>query len=149
MLFIPLETDKCRYVINASSIKEIIPLVNCVKASSGPDYIDGVINFRGKPVPVIDLGILMEGKACKKKMNTRIILVPVSHDDLPFRFVGFIAENITDTLRLDCSPANLSEKLINEFLKDEEREEGKNFVQLLDIKKILDKEKLQALRTYL
>jgi len=149
MLFIPFETDKYRYVIDASSIQEIIPLVNHVRVPNGPDYVAGIINFRGKPVPVVDLGILLEGKACKRKMNTRVMLVTLFQEAPHLSLVGLIAEKITDTLRLDCSTANLSEKLINELFNDEEREEGKNFVQLLDITKILDEEKLQSIRTYL
>ena len=39
----------------------------------------GVFDYRGVVVPVIDLGVLLGGEACRDRLSTRVIVVDVRH----------------------------------------------------------------------
>ncbi|MEJ2689734.1 MAG: chemotaxis protein CheW [Deltaproteobacteria bacterium] len=123
MLLLRLQTPKNRFLLDASVITEIIPLVFYHKVAHSPAYLVGMINFRGQPVPVVDLGLLLEEVPCQERMNTRIILVKVALNDDKKLLLGIIAENISGTLRLEKTPADSSEMLPQELSDSTESEE--------------------------
>ena len=40
-----------------------------------PSFLAGLLGFRGKVIPVIDLGLLLSSVPCRDCLSTRIILV--------------------------------------------------------------------------
>ena len=137
MLMLLMRTNGFDYAINSAYITEIIPLVKIKKIPLVPEYIIGQINYNGKPVPVADLSLLIEGSPSEEKMHTRIILLetePNHHS----RF-GLMAENVTETTELDLnkfqepgiSPGRLSffGGIYNE---------GEASIQLIDVEKLAD-----------
>ncbi len=102
MLLLLFETSDGRYALDSQKIVEIIPCLMPKKIPGAPDYVAGIINYRGEPVPLFDLCILSGGTACKNFYSTRIILVhyPLEQGD---RVIGLIAEQTTDVVRCDES----------------------------------------------
>ena len=47
------------YAVSALAVCEIIPLPELTPLAELPSYVAGVINLRGKVVPVIDLNLRM------------------------------------------------------------------------------------------
>jgi len=98
MLFLFFETSAGRYALDSQNIVEIIPLVRIKKMPAVPLFVAGIINFRGEPVPVIDLCALASGVPCKPLYSTRIILVHYPLAD-QVKIVGLIAERATDVAK--------------------------------------------------
>ena len=62
----------------------------------------GILNYRGRPVPVVDCGILLASRACPIRFSTRIILL-----NLPLngreRILGLMGEDVTRVQAFDES----------------------------------------------
>jgi len=149
MLLLTLRIEDCRYVIEAGKITEIIPLVNYVKVPNGPRILAGIINYRGKPVPVVDLGLLLKKRSCRLRMNSRIILFQIKRAGGASSLIGVIGENITGTLRLDCSKENLNERLVHQLLNKDDKRKEHHFVKLLEPDILLKEEEIASIHQYI
>lgn len=138
MLLLIFETKEGRYALDTQYVAKIIPLVNLKKIPKSPDYIAGMFNYHGVPVPVVDLCSLTEGGGAELRMSTRIILVHyTSEDDTP-RILGLIAEKVTETIKCTKKCQSNSGVLMDEALYSHttgiDKEE---MVQLFDIKRMI------------
>ncbi|NCC53241.1 MAG: chemotaxis protein CheW [Spartobacteria bacterium] len=97
MLFIKLETAGQEYALAVRSIVEIVPYVALRPYADAPAYVAGMLNFRGRVVPVIDLVRLLAGRAAAQRLSTRIILIDYPAADHRTYLVGILAEAITST----------------------------------------------------
>jgi chemotaxis-related protein WspB len=100
MLFLVIRLGIDRYAIEATQVVEVVPLVNwkCVpRAAAG---VAGIIDYRGLPVPLIDLMELATGKPSRKWMSTRIVIVNYRrHPSSQPHVLGLIAEHATEIIR--------------------------------------------------
>ncbi len=98
MLFILFRLGSERYALEASRIVEIIPRLPLRPQPGTPDFVAGLLNFRGKVVPVLDLRTLTLGSACAEQLSTRIILIDYTLKSGVHRMLGLIAEAVTDAV---------------------------------------------------
>ena len=98
LLLLRLGTD--RYGLDARQVVEVIPVVKLKRIPPAPAYVAGMFNYRGKPVPVIDLCQLVEGRAARVVLSSRIIMVnyPVGDES---HLLGILAEDATEIIRRD------------------------------------------------
>lgn len=98
LLLLRLGTD--RYALDARQVVEVIPVVKLKRIPPAPAYVAGMFNYRGKPVPVIDLCQLVEGRAARIVLSSRIIMVeyPMAGES---RLLGILAEDATEIVRRD------------------------------------------------
>ncbi|MDH3190708.1 MAG: chemotaxis protein CheW [Acidimicrobiia bacterium] len=99
MLILAIRIGDQTYAVPTRWIVEVVPLVSLRAVPQAPPYLAGVCNYRGRIAPVIDLGQLLHGQPCHRRLSTRIVFVedPVSQEHL----LGLIAEGVTETLELD------------------------------------------------
>ena len=62
-------------------VVELIPRVELRSIPHAPAFLAGLLGYRGKVVPVIDLGLLLDVGPCRDCLSTRIILVNDSPGD--------------------------------------------------------------------
>lgn len=111
MLILPFKMNNEMYAFEIESIKEIIPVVEFQKLPASPEYIKGIINYRGSACPVIDLKYLLTGSESKLFLSTRIIIIEKNKNEQIF---GFLAEQITETNYInEYDVQTLSEGLSN------------------------------------
>ena len=99
MLFVQFEIDGARYVLEASRIAEVLPLVQITRVPEAPRGVAGVFNYRGSPVPVVDLSVLLAGRAAIARFSTRLLLVQCPGERDTTRVLAVIAEHATGTLQ--------------------------------------------------
>jgi chemotaxis-related protein WspB len=99
MLFILFQIGRDRYALSARSIIEVLPLMNLKRVPCAPVGVAGVFNYRGAPVPVVDLNEMMLGEPAARRLSTRIILVIYPLDALHPRALGLIAEHATNMIQ--------------------------------------------------
>jgi chemotaxis-related protein WspB len=99
MLFILFQIGRDRYALSAGSIIEVLPLMNLKKVPCAPAAVVGVLNYRGTPVPVIDLNEMTVGQPAARRLSTRIILVKYPLDAEHSRVLGLIAEHATNMVQ--------------------------------------------------
>lgn len=107
MLFLQFQLGQDRYALDASQIVEVLPLLGIKQIPQAPAGVVGVFNYRGKPVPVIDLNELALGRPARRHMSTRIIIVRCPDGSGTLHLLGLIAEKATETVRRD--PADFAD----------------------------------------
>lgn len=107
MLMLLFHAGSNLYALDSSQVVEVLPMVVLRKIHHVPDYVAGVFNYRGSIVPVIDLCHLIQGTACRARFSTRIMIVNYPIKDGSRRYLGLMAERVTETLnRPDINSKN-------------------------------------------
>ena len=65
------------FALEIENVREVLDVATLTKIPRLPDYINGVINLRGKVVPVMDLGKKLGHDAISQTQNTCIIIVDI------------------------------------------------------------------------
>ena len=79
-------------------VQEIIRMVQVTRVPNMPPFVDGVINLRGKVIPVVDLRKRLGMEAKKHDQLTRTIVM-----ELDGKVVGFVVDAVSEVLRIDRS----------------------------------------------
>lgn len=99
MLLVLFKLQNDDYAIDCTRVIEVIPFLQTQKIPLTPKYVTGMINYRGTPVPIIDLGLLLNKQACRQQLSTRIILTSLALGRQVRKVVGLLAENVTETVK--------------------------------------------------
>ncbi len=126
------------YGVDILKVQEINRTMDVTRVPNSKDHIDGVINLRGKVIPVIDLRTLFGFQRIEHDHNTRIIVVELSD-----KVVGFVVDQVLKVLSIpqsvieDTPPmlGNTQTEYIRNVAKFEER-----LIILLDPEKLLHEE---------
>jgi len=132
-----------KYGIEASKIKEVIKTEKITSIPNTPDFVEGVISFRGKIVPMINLArrLGMTAKCVEGSIPTIILK---SRQGKVGLIVDEVSE-ITDFTAEDIMPNVEREK----FFKGIVKLPDDTFVLLLDSEKILQSCSLDTILTFL
>jgi chemotaxis-related protein WspB len=104
MLVLMFRVAEVAYAVAVKRVVEVVPRVELREIPHAPDYLAGLLRYRGGAVPVVDLGLLMGERACVDRLDTRIILVDGGvHGGSGLGFLGLIAERVEDILAVDES----------------------------------------------
>lgn len=101
MLILCIQIGNDRYALDCSQVVEVVPLLGMKQIPHAPAAVAGEFNYRGQPVPAIDLSELAVGRPARRQMSTRIIIVEYAGADGARHLLGLIAERATGTLRRD------------------------------------------------
>ena len=83
------------FAIDILGVQEIIRLAEITPVPNAPHYVEGVVNLRGKVIPIINLRARFGLPATEPTKETRIVVVEVAHVIL-----GFIVDSVEEVLRL-------------------------------------------------
>ncbi|MCG8702076.1 MAG: chemotaxis protein CheW [Bacteroidales bacterium] len=132
--------------IDVQHVIEVIPNQKCTEIPNAPDYIMGVINFRGDLLPVINTYSRLNITQTQAKKP--VIIVLELHTTDATCFVGFTASSVqtvveTNTLEIKDMP-DFGRKYNNELL-DGAIKFNDEFVVLLNPEKIFREEELNEI----
>ena len=132
------------FAINISQVREILDFTNATKVPQTPDYMLGVINLRGRALPVVDLKRKFAMGISHRTVNTCIIVVEVALDNQSVT-LGLMADAVREVFDLYEdeieAPPKIGTMLRTEFLKGMGRK-GDAFVLILNIDRIFSKDEL-------
>ena len=87
--------------VDILAVQEIIRLMQITMVPRAPEFIEGVINLRGKVIPVINMRTRFSKSQHQPDANTRIVVM-----ELDQKIVGFLVDGVSEVLRI---PANTVE----------------------------------------
>jgi purine-binding chemotaxis protein CheW len=101
------------YGVPITSLHEIVRVPEITAVPDAPDYLEGVINLRGKIVSVMDLRKRFGDKQAKLKKNNRILVVEHSG-----KLTGLIVDSASEVLKIagedvEAPPAAFQEGGLN------------------------------------
>lgn len=85
------------YGIEILKVQEIIGMMNVTRVPKLPDFIKGVINLRGKVIPVIDLRLKFSLDIAEITDKTCIIVVQVARENTQ-TVMGLIVDEVSEVL---------------------------------------------------
>lgn len=146
------------YGLPILKVQEIIGTQEITKVPRVPSYVKGVINLRGKVVPVVDLRLKFSMEEQEITRNTCIIILYVSYGDTEIT-MGIMVDNVSEVIdfhadRIEPPPEfgtqintdfilGLGKKLVESETSDEKAHE--TVVMLLDVDRILTTEELNTI----
>lgn len=98
MLFVMFRLGNDRYVLEAAQVQEVLPYLAVKVLPSAPHGVVGAINYRGKPLPLVDLSLLALGRPAAAFLSTRIILVRFPGEGGTQNLLGLVAERAIETM---------------------------------------------------
>ncbi len=103
MMFLLFHLGQDRYVIEASRVIEVLPLVELKRIPQAPRGVAGLFNYRGQPVPAVDLSELTMNRAASECLSTRLIVVAYPDENGRQHPLGLIAERATEIIRRESA----------------------------------------------
>jgi purine-binding chemotaxis protein CheW len=86
------------YGVDISDVREIMRMQSITKVPGAKSYVEGVINLRGKVLPVLDLRKRLGLKVADQTEESRIVVIDISDGE-----VGVIVDAVTEVLRVPNS----------------------------------------------
>jgi purine-binding chemotaxis protein CheW len=131
--------------VDILKVQEINRMLLITSVPNTPGFIEGVINLRGKVIPVVDLRAKFGMPKKEHDKNTRIVVVELSN-----KTVGFIVDEVSEVLRIPKSitepPPEMVSGIHSEFITGVGKLEDRLII-LLELEKTLDSEEAVELET--
>ncbi len=136
------------YGLEILKVREIIGLLEITRVPRTREFVRGVINLRGKVIPVIDLRLKFGMERCETTDQTVIIVVQCTVDGRPLT-MGLLVDQVLEVLTIDADHIEPTPSLGHAALDDGfilgVGKHDKRIVFLLDIARILSNEEAQEL----
>ena len=83
------------YGVDIGAVREIIRMQDITRVPRTPDFVEGVINLRGKVIPVVDLRKRFMVPVAEQTDDNRIVVVDIGGQD-----IGVVVDAVTEVLRI-------------------------------------------------
>lgn len=138
-LYLTFELGAETYGLEILKVHEIIGIMPVTSVPRTPDFVRGVINLRGKVIPVIDLRLKFEMESLEDTERTCIIVVQVSRADRDVT-MGLSVDEVAEVLDVGAAqiepPPSFGTAVDTEFIMAMGKI-GEKVVMLLDVDKVL------------
>lgn len=84
-----------RYGLPLRAVARVLPVVALKQIPLAPDFVAGLMDLHGVPVPVLDISRLAGQPAGQLWLDSRIVLVDYQLDDGSTRPLGLLVEHVT------------------------------------------------------
>ncbi|MDI6799699.1 MAG: chemotaxis protein CheW [Actinomycetota bacterium] len=132
--------------IDISKVQEIIRMQPITEVPKAPEFVKGVINLRGKVIPVIDLRERFGFEASEDTKSTRIVVAEVGSDT-----AGMIVDAVAEVIRVPLTaiepPSHVVEGLGSDYLRGIGKVDERLII-LLNMEKILNNNEREYLSEY-
>jgi purine-binding chemotaxis protein CheW len=145
--YLTFTLDEEEYGIGILKVKEIIGMMPITTVPRTPDFVKGVVNLRGKVIPVMDLRLKFDMGAIPYTERTCIIVVEIDSEDGTV-LIGIVVDAVSEVLNIqekeiEETPA-FGTQLNTDYILGMAKTEGGVKI-LLNIDKVLSTEELSGL----
>ncbi|MFW5784752.1 MAG: chemotaxis protein CheW [Chitinispirillaceae bacterium] len=136
------------YGLEILKVQEIIGMMSITRIPRTPDFIRGVINLRGKVIPVIDLRLKFSLEKKEDTEKTCIIVVQVKKNADDTVTMGIIVDEVSEVLDIKAEqiepPPSFGAAMDTDFILGMGKASQK-VVMLLDVDKVLSRSEIEDL----
>ncbi|RME26985.1 MAG: chemotaxis protein CheW [Candidatus Zixiibacteriota bacterium] len=129
--------------VDILKVQEINRMVEITKVPQAPHYVEGVINLRGKVIPIVDLRKRFNMELKEPDKNTRIVVVDISGN-----IIGMIVDAVSEVLRLPAGtiepPPEIATGVNAEYIKGVAKLEDRLLI-FLDLSRVIDIKQVTAI----
>lgn len=128
-----------------TKIQEIIRCVNVVKVPNAPDFIDGIINLRGKVIAVVDLKKRFNMPETEQRGQSRIVVVEIDGAR-----IGLAVDSVEKVIKVEGAEFEKTPAIVSgvdrQFVKGVVKQNGTMLI-VLDLDGILSPEEIALIKT--
>lgn len=132
------------FATDVGKVLEILELCPITKVPRAPEYMRGVINLRGKVLPVLDTRIKFGLGQTQDDVNTCIIVLNIQMEETNLQ-LGALVDSVDEVIKLGAGdiepPPSLGHNFNPEYLHGMVRKED-TFVMILDVDKVFSTHEL-------
>ena len=135
------------FAIEIANIKEIIEYGSLTTVPMMPEFVRGVINLRGRVVPVIDLSVRFGRSATETTKRTCNVIIEVQAEGQTID-IGIVVDAVSEVLEIPAAeiepPPSFGAKIRADFIQGMGKVNGE-FVIILGLDKVLSVEEMSML----
>lgn len=132
------------FAIPVAQVREVLEASHITKVPTAPEYMQGVVNVRGKAIPVVDLRIKFGLTKNQETVNTRIVVMELDLDG-EVTVVGGVADSVHEVIELEPGqinpPPRIAMRWRTELIRGMGRR-GDEFIIILDMAAVFTHEEL-------
>jgi purine-binding chemotaxis protein CheW len=136
--YLSFKLDSEFFAINVHQVINILELTKITEVPKAPFYMKGVINLRGKVLPVIDTRLKFGMKAIVFTKNTCIVVMEININGERVE-LGALVDTVLEVIEVDNEnitlPPSLGSKYKSEFITGM-LHQNDEFIMMLDIDKV-------------
>lgn len=124
--------------VDILNVQEINRMVGITSVPNSPPHVEGVINLRGKVIPIVDLRSRLGMEHKEPDSQTRVIVVEFGD-----KVVGFVVDSVNEVLRIPKSvtePPPQTAAGVGSGYITAVGKLGDRLLILLDLKQLVDEE---------
>ena len=134
------------FALPIATVREIVRVPEITSVPNAPDYIEGVINLRGRIIPVVDLRKRFGESSLEPSRKNRIVVVEMEN-----RVIGLLVHSASEVLRIPPSEIEAPQNVFQEgelsYITGVGKLKGR-LVILLDLASILKRGELRRLEEF-
>ena len=135
--------EKEEFAVDIHQVQEINRMLEITKVPKSPEFVEGVINLRGKVIPVINLRKRFGLPFKQVDKQSRIVVVEIES-----KTVGLVVDSVSEVLRLPSEVVDPTPPIVTgveaEYLSGVGRLENRLII-LLDLNRLLTREEKNIL----
>ncbi len=146
--YLTFSLKKEEYGIGILKVKEIIGMMPVTSVPRTPKFVKGVINLRGKVIPVIDLRLKFDMESIAYNERTCIIVVEIDSDNATV-LIGIVVDSVSEVLNIKAeeiqAPPAFGTRLDTQYILGMAKTEGGVKI-LLNIDQVLSTGDVEVLK---
>jgi purine-binding chemotaxis protein CheW len=92
---VSFKLDEEEYGVDVLKVREIIRMPSITRVPNTPHYVEGVINLRGKVIPIMSIRRRFGLSEVENDKSTRIMVMDVDGE-----LMGFIVDSVSEVIRI-------------------------------------------------
>jgi purine-binding chemotaxis protein CheW len=141
-LFVLFQVAGSEYALAASDVLQMETYSGATRVPGAPEYVAGLIQIRGRVVPVVDLRVRFGMPAAESTLDSRVVVVQRES-----RVVALLADSAREIVRLDPGSFQPPPEVVVDEAKGFVKlvaQSGKRIVMLLDPGAVIGEETLDG-----
>jgi purine-binding chemotaxis protein CheW len=114
MRLVSFNLENEEYGVEVLKVREIIRMPNITRVPNTPHYVEGVINLRGKVIPIISLRKRFNLNSSEADSRTRIMVM-----DMTNNLTGFVVDSVAEVIRVSSEEIQPAPPVISGNIEQE------------------------------
>lgn len=134
------------FALGILNIREIIQFGDLTEVPMMPKFVRGVINLRGRVVPVVDLAARFNRTSAQVSRRTSIIIIELEQEDpADAQSIGIVVDAVNEVIDINAAdiepPPSFGAKIRPDFISGMAKKEGR-FIIVLNLDNVLSMDEM-------
>ncbi len=136
------------YGVDIAQVSEVMDYMPITSIPGTPDFLLGIINLRGKALPVVDMRLKFNLENTERTVNTCIIITEVIIENEK-AIMGALADSVQEVFEIHSKdiepPPKMGATINTEFIQGMARHDDK-FIIIIDVNRVFSMEELSIVQ---